>query len=123
MINKKYYEGFEGEKEVKIYNDSETGFEIWDGYFETLMSGCDTINLNEGGLLYSYVTREGFYEEEMWKMPNPELAIKELESFQANNAETESKEMVFEVEYLRKDLLFFMKSSQDEGLNIYVRYD
>lgn len=123
MVNEKYYKGFEGEKEVAVYNDLKSGFEIWEGYFETLMSGCDLTNLKEGGLLYSYVTRNGFYEEETWKIPNLELVLREIESFEPNIAEIESAEMIVEIENLKKDLICFINETRDKGLSIYVQYD
>ena len=39
MLDKKYYECYEGEGRVKIWR-KEIGFVIWDGFFNAILEGC-----------------------------------------------------------------------------------
>ena len=59
MIDKTYNQGFDGEKEVVIYNltnSGKEGYEIWEGYFDNLLDGCYHDKIAKGGILYGYKT-------------------------------------------------------------------
>ena len=43
MLDTRYYEGYEGEGEVKVWseeNGNEDGIVIWIGFFNTILEGC-----------------------------------------------------------------------------------
>ena len=98
MINEKYYKGFEGEVEIVLYYFAEdgekNGWKLWEGYFENLLSGCFGNEIKNTGLLDSYVTHEGFYDEKPWKIKDISTAICEIGQFEKENVVTESSNML-----------------------------
>ena len=50
MLDKRYYEGYEGEGEVKVWSDengNENGMVIWSGFFDTILEGCFSSRIPE----------------------------------------------------------------------------
>lgn len=127
MISEKYYDGFENEVEVVIYyydsNNNKLGIKIWEGYFENLLSGCFNGNANTGGLMESYITHEGFYDEKPWEIKNIQTAIYELERFDEGNVETENINIINIVKQIRGDLISLMKEALKNNISIYIEYD
>ena len=57
MLNRQYYEGYEGEGEVKIwYEDGqdENGIVIWIGFWETILEGCYIPDYQSNGIIECY---------------------------------------------------------------------
>ncbi|WP_033166663.1 hypothetical protein [Clostridium sp. KNHs205] len=127
MINEKYYDGFEGEVEVLFYyydnKGNQNGFRIWQGYFETLLSGCFLAEPLNTGLLKSYITQEGFYEEKPWKVLDNKTVINELSQFSTSNLEIESLDMIREVEELKNDLVEVVNEAINNQYQVLVDYD
>lgn len=123
MLNEKYYEGFEGEPEVKIYTKENTGFRCWIGYLENLFSGCYNAQIAKDGLLHCYQTCEGFYEEETWRLPNISMAIEELKLFDEKRADITSYDILQQTKFLKEDLLAFLDTARVKNFQIYVEYD
>ena len=66
MLNKQYYEGYEGEGEVKIwYEDGqdENGIVIWIGFWETILEGCYIPDYQSNGIIECYFNHNGFYDD------------------------------------------------------------
>ena len=54
MLDTRYYEGYEGEGEVKVWseeNGNEDGIVIWIGFFNTILEGCLVQNSRKMELL------------------------------------------------------------------------
>ncbi len=92
MVDKRYYEGYEPEKGFVVYWDEENQMEIWEGYLNLLFSACYHGLSSTQGLLECYRNWNGFYEEEGWKIPDLDVAIKELECFDEKMGEPVSPE-------------------------------
>ena len=50
MLDARYYEGYEGEGEIKIWSE-ENGMIIWTGYFNTILEGCFRSEFQKGGII------------------------------------------------------------------------
>lgn len=59
------------------------------------MSGCFFAEPLYTGLLKSYITQEGFYEEKPWKILDNKTVINELNQFNTSNLEIESLDIRF----------------------------
>ena len=74
LVNKKYYDGFEGEPEIQfIYkkgNDTEI-LSIWEGYFDQIMR---LMLPNEQGWTGLW------YEDSPWVIEDLQIALKQFES-------------------------------------------
>ena len=128
MIDDKYFEGFEGEREVYIYyvdkkTQEKTGLLIWEGYFEFLLSACYFKNFEPGGLLECYFYVNGFYDDSPWKIKNILLVIKELNKFDVNNVESNDGDTINVLIKLRKEILSFLKKANKEKEDVYIEYN
>ena len=57
MLDKTYYEGYEGEGEVKIWSDengSEKGMIVWMGFFDAILEGCFSSEFSPNGIIQCY---------------------------------------------------------------------
>ena len=53
MLNKQYYEGYEGEGGIKIWYEEgqyENGMVIWIGFWETILEGCYNPDYQRNGI-------------------------------------------------------------------------
>jgi hypothetical protein len=129
MINEKYYQGFEYEVEVVIYYLSFTGekvgWKIWVGYFETLLSGCFFVGISDSGILGSWTSHEGFFDEKPWKVKNNSTVIFELKqfAFEKTEIESESNHMYQVTLKLYEDLLKFFEDAEKNQYEVFIEYD
>lgn len=127
MINEKYYKGFEGEIEIVLYyfgeDGEKNGWKLWEGYFENLLAGCFGNEIKNTGLLDSYVTHEGFYDEKPWKIKDIFTAICEIGQFEKENVVTESSNMLLTLEEIKNDLLQFLEAAINNNNEVFVDYD
>ena len=57
MLDTRYYEGYEGEGEVKVWseeNGNEDGIVIWIGFFNTILEGCFSSEFQKNGIIECY---------------------------------------------------------------------
>ena len=57
MLDKRYYEGYEGEGEVKVWsegNGNQDGIVIWIGFFDTILEGCFSQEFQKNGIIECY---------------------------------------------------------------------
>ncbi|MBD5550607.1 MAG: dihydroorotate dehydrogenase (quinone) [Lachnospiraceae bacterium] len=97
LINKKYYDGFEGEPEIHfIYrkgNDIEI-FVIWEGYFDSIMRLILPERQGWVGLAYCYNMYTGWYNESPWMIDDLQMALKQFESIDSAKLCKESNEVL-----------------------------
>ena len=109
MLDTRYYEGYEGEGEVKVWseeNGNEDGIVIWIGFFNTILEGCFSSEFQKNGIIECYFNQDGFYDEK-WEMKYPHIVLEELKR---------SKEVV-------EQLVSFINMAVRNEKNIYVEYD
>ena len=127
MVDNSYYKGFEGEVEVEIYyldeNNKRIGYKLWEGYFENILSGAFSEKHNSGGLLESYVSHGGWYDEVPWRVKDITLAITELKQFRKENLEPELKNMSQRLQEIDIKLVKFFENCQKEKRIVYIEYD
>lgn len=120
MIDKRYYEGYEPEKGFVVYWDEENQMEIWEGYLNLLFSACYHGLSSTQGLLECYRNWNGFYEEEGWKIPDLDVAIKELECFDEKMGEPVSPDFAEDIRRVQKDLLAFLEKAKQMKKNVFI---
>ena len=77
MLDTRYYEGYEGEGEVKVWseeNGNEDGIVIWIGFFNTILEGCFISEFQKNGIIECYFNQDGFYDEK-WEMKYPHIVL------------------------------------------------
>ena len=83
LVNKKYYDGFEGEPEIQfIYkkgNDTEI-LTIWEGFFDQIMRLMLPDEQGWTGLAYCYNMYTGWYENSPWVIEDLQIALKQFKS-------------------------------------------
>lgn len=87
IINRKYYNGFEGEPEICFVHENGADREIliiWEGYFDQIMSSIEPAEHGWVGLAYHYNMCSGWYEEGAWVIDDMDLALEQLEAIDAN---------------------------------------
>lgn len=60
MLDTRYYEGYEGEGEVKVWseeNGNEDGIVIWIGFFNTILEGCFSSEFQKNGIIECYLIK------------------------------------------------------------------
>lgn len=120
MIDKRYYEGYEPEDGFVVYWDEENQMEIWEGYLDFLFDACYHGLSSTQGLLECYRNWNGFYEEEGWKIPDLDVAIKELECFDEKMGEPVSPSLAEDIRRLQKDLLVFLEKARQGKRSVFV---
>ncbi|MBC1632695.1 dihydroorotate dehydrogenase (quinone) [Listeria welshimeri] len=101
-----YYKGFEGNPEIDIYTLSENkkvGIEMWDGYFDKIMSSVQPVNSEWTSLAYYYNLYEGWYDESPWEIPNNQEALKQFESIDKSTLDKVSREILTKIIELLKN--------------------
>lgn len=83
LVDKKYYDGFEGEPEIRFTckkgNDIEI-FIIWEGYFDQIMRLMLPNEQGWTGLAYYYNMYIGWYQDCPWVIEDLQIALKQFES-------------------------------------------
>lgn len=83
LVNKEYYNGFEGEPEIQfIYKTgSDTKVLImWEGYFDQIMRLILPDEQGWTGLAYYYNMYTGWYENSPWLIEDLQIALKQFKS-------------------------------------------
>lgn len=78
LINKKYYDGFEGEPEIQLIyrkGDNNEILIIWEGYFDQIMKLMRPDAQGWTGLAYNYNMDTGWYEESPWLIKDLQMAL------------------------------------------------
>lgn len=82
LVNKKYYDGFEGEPEIQFIcrkgNDTEILI-MWEGYFDQIMRLMIPNEQGWEGLAYCYNVCTGWCEESPWIIEDLQMALKQFE--------------------------------------------
>jgi len=126
MIDESFYEGYEGENEVVVYYNQDgekSGFKIWNGYFDNLLSGCYGTEIHTDGLLICYKNQNGFYDEQGWRIKNLDVVISELENFSDNKVESQSSEMLSMLPIIKDKLVTLLEDAKKYEEIVYIDYD
>ena len=124
MLDKRYYEGYEGEGEVKIWSDengSENGMVVWIGFFNTILEGCFNSEFSQNGIIKCYYNQDGFYDNK-WEMRYPHIVLEELKKFNEKLLDTKDEEIIKESKEVIEQLVFFISVAIKNERNIYVEY-
>ena len=124
MLDKRYYEGYEGEGKVKIWSDengSENGMVVWNGFFNTILEGCFNSEFSQNGIIKCYYNQDGFYDNK-WEMRYPHIVLEELKKFNEKLLDTKDEEIIKESKEVIEQLVFFISIAIKNERNIYVEY-
>lgn len=124
MLDKRYYEGYEGEGKVKIWSDgngSENGMVVWNGFFNTILEGCFNSEFSQNGIIKCYYNQDGFYDNK-WEMRYPHIVLEELKKFNEKLLDTKDEEIIKESKEVIEQLVFFISVAIKNETNIYVEY-
>lgn len=125
MLDKKYYEGYEGEGEVKIWsneNGNEDGMIVWVGYFNTILEGCFSSEFSPNGMIECYFNQDGFYDDK-WEMRYPHIVLEELKKFNERLLDTKDEEIIKISKEIIEQLVFFINVVVKNKRKIYVEYN
>lgn len=119
LLNRKYYEGFEGEPELVLVNE-ENKFIIWNGYFEAILDALLEINLEKEGIIKEYFNHEGWYDESPWAIKDIQLTIEQLKSFDLSKVK-QSDNIKNVLPDLVQEIIQFLENARNT--NVVVVYD
>ena len=125
MLDKRYYEGYEGEGEVKVWSDengNQNGIVIWVGFFDTILEGCFNLEFHKNGIIECYFKQDGFYDDK-WEMKYPHIVLEELEGFNENLLNTRDKEIIKKSKEIIERLVSFINIAIRNERIIYVEYN
>lgn len=125
MLDKRYYEGYEGEGEVKVWSDedgNENGMIIWIGFFDTILEGCFSSEFQKNGIVECYFHQDGFYDDK-WEMKYPRIVLEELKRFNEKLLDTRDKEIINKSKEVIEQLVSFISIAVRNERIIYVEYD
>ncbi len=125
MLDKRYYEGYEGEGEVKVWseeNGNQDGIVIWIGFFDTILEGCFSQEFQKNGIIECYFNQDGFYDNR-WEMKYPNIVLEELKSFNEKVLDKIDEEIIKESKEVIEQLIFFINIAVKNERIIYVEYD
>ena len=114
MFNKQYYEGYEGEGEIRIWYDEkqdENGMVIWIGFWETILEGCYTPDYQKNGIVECYFNHDGFYDDK-WEMKFLDVVLEELNIFNEKGLDTVDKKIIDESKEIIKKLRCFINMAK-----------
>lgn len=123
MLDKRYYEGYEGE--VKVWseeNGNQDGIVIWIGFFDTILEGCFSQEFQKNGIIECYFNQDGFYDNR-WEMKYPNIVLKELKSFNEKLLYKIDEEIIKESKEVIEQLIFFINIAIKNERIIYVEYN
>ena len=124
MLDKRYYEGYEGEGEVKVWVDDngvESGMVIWRGFFEAILEGCFRSEFQKNGISECYYNQNGFYDDK-WEMQSPYIVLQEVNYFDENLLNTENEEIIKKSKEVITLLISFINIAIENKQKIYVEY-
>lgn len=120
-IDERYYDGFEGEPEMKfvlLKKDGEKkGLGIWDGYFDSIIEKIEPGEKGWSGLAYYYHLNIGWFEESPWLVVDMQESFKQL-----SNIDIECFEMDEEKEIIDM-LIKLFREAIENAEDIYIYYD
>lgn len=125
MLDKRYYEGYEGEGEIKIWsneNGSENGMIVWIGFFNTILEGCFCPDFSPDGIIECYFNQDGFFDDK-WEMRYPHIVLEELKKFNEKLLDTKDEEIIKKSKEVIEQLTFFINVAVKNKRNIYVEYN
>lgn len=125
MLNRQYYEGYEGEGEIKIWykeEQDENGMVIWIGFWETILEGCYNPDYQKNGIIECYFNHDGFYDGK-WEMKSPDMVLEELNIFNEMGLDTVDKKMIDESKEIIKKLSCFIDMAIKNKRTIYIEYN
>ena len=109
-VNKKYYDGFEGEPEIQLIYGKENDNEIlimWEGYFDEIMKLMRPDAQGWTGLAYYYNMDTGWYEESPWVIEDLQLALKQFESIDGTKLCEEAAEILILICDILRDAISY----------------
>ena len=124
MLDKRYYEGYEGEGEVKVWVDDngvKSGMVIWRGFFEAILEGCFRSEFQKNGISECYYNQNGFYDDK-WEMQSPYIVLQEVNHFDENLLNTENEEIIKKSKEVITLLISFINIAIENKQKIYVEY-
>lgn len=122
MLNKQYYEGYEGEGEVKIwYEDGqdENGIVIWIGFWETILEGCYIPDYQSNGIIECYFNHNGFYDDK-WEVESLNVVLEELNLFNEKGVDAVDKKIIDESKKIIKKLCCFIDRAIKNKRTVYI---
>lgn len=125
MLDRNYYEGFEGEGQVKVWtyeNGSEISMVIWIGFFNTVLEGCFIPTFQKKGIVECYFNQNGFYDNK-WEMKYPCIVLDELKRFDEKVLDTRDEEIIQKTKEIVEDLINFISIAIKDKLKVYIEYD
>lgn len=108
LINKTFYEGYEGETEIRFTRETETLPEvlvIWEGFFDQIMRAIKPGKNGWTGLAYHYNMYSGWYAKDMWAIDDLDLALRQLQSVDVSGLYQECPEVLQLVCKMLKDAI------------------
>lgn len=126
MINSEFYDGFEEEGQILIYDivsGQKNGILMWQGYFELLLDACWYPHFRPDGLISCYHYCNGFYDVPIWYMKDLKITIEELQGFHSENMKTDSLDLRETVKKLRDALISFLETASLYKRNVYIEYN
>lgn len=109
MLDKRYYEGYEGEGKVKIWSDengNENGMVVWIVFFNTILEGCFSSEFSPNGIIKCYFNQDGFYDNK-WEMRYPHIVLEELKKFNEKFLDTKDEEIIKKSKEAIEQLVFY----------------
>lgn len=105
-----FYEGFEGESEVKfirgLSHGNKTVLRIWDGYFDDIMRQFEPVNSCWVGLAYIYHTCIGWETNEQFEISDLCKTLDEFQNLDTNGLELiKSEEVLYSICKLISDAI------------------
>lgn len=122
MLDKKYYEGYEGEGAVKIWseeNGNEKGIVIWMGFFNTILDGCFNSEYKKNGIIECYYNQNGFYDDK-WEIKYPQIVLEELNEFNEKNIDTKDEEIIKKSKEIIEQLITNISVAAKNKYSVYV---
>lgn len=123
MLDKRYYEGYEGEGEVwSEENCNQDGIVIWIGFFDTILEGCFSQEFQKNGIIECYFNQDGFYDDR-WEMKYPHIVLEELKRFNEKLLDKIDEENIKKSKEVLEQLIFFINIAIKNERIIYVEYN
>lgn len=111
-----FYDGYEGNPEIAIYtliNDEKVGIQMWDGYFDEIMTKIEPEDEGWQSLAYYYNMNGGWYEDSPWKIPNNTEALDQLETISLSGLDDAPRKIL-------TGMLELIRNNMDKA--IYIEY-
>ena len=118
-INKIYYEGFEGEPEIRFICNKGSDKDIiiiWEGYFDQIMTLIQPEANGWTGLAYYYNMYLGWYEEDSWEMDNIDIAINQFETIDCDMLGNETSKVL-------KIVINMLEYAVDNNYEVFIERD